>query len=90
MNGLMGMSRAYYSDTAFYNGKKIMAALKQSGAISATLFGILMANASYQSILDIGGYDTANMKSGYTITWIPTETGQFFWEIPFSGVRYST
>jgi hypothetical protein len=67
-----------------------MAALKSSGAISATLFGILMANCTYQSILDIGGYDTANIKSGYSVTWIPTSTGQFFWELPFSGVRYST
>lgn len=67
-----------------------MAALKQAGVISATMFGFLLTLSSHQSVLDIGGYDTANMQSGYTITWIPTMTGQFFWEIPFSGVRYST
>ena len=64
------MSRPYSTDT-FTNGPLFMHKLIEVGAIQSNIFAFYLTNNPAQSSVQIGGYDTAKIKAGASVFWIP-------------------
>lgn len=67
-----------------------MAALKSAGEVTENIFGFLLTLGTQQSYIDLGGYSTSAMRTPSDLRWIACSTDEFFWEIPFTGFRYSS
>ena len=71
VDGVIGLSRSYYSTDGSNSGPALLDALYQSGEIEKKIFSFHIDNYG-QSAIQFGGYDMNNVAPGAPLTFIET------------------
>lgn len=82
MDGILGFIRpnaSSFKDTREM-GMIMVQEMAKAGKIPTSMFALYLATDPVSSSIELGGYDSSNMKNPAQLTWIPL-TPDAFWKV---------